>query len=61
MQNCCTNNSLLPHDKTTTGKTVSSLLELIDHAFVFRICFGKALVPFDFDEKHTRSVTQRAM
>ena len=43
----CTSNSLLTRDKT-----ISFLLEY------FRICFGKTLVAFDFDEKLTQSVTQ---
>ena len=34
---------------------------LISHAFNFRLCFGKTLVAFNFDEKLTQSVTQKTM
>ena len=45
----CTNNSLLSRDK-------SFLLSWIDwsRAFDFRICFGKTLNAFDFDENTKR-------
>ena len=50
----CTNNSLLSRDKA-----ISPLLELVGHVFFdFRICFGKTLIVFDFDEKLTQSVAQ---
>ena len=38
-------------------------LDWIDwsHGFDFRICFGKTLVAFYFDEKHTQSTAQIIM
>ena len=33
----------------------------LSRAFSFRICFGKTLVAFDFDEKFTQSVAQITM
>ena len=50
---CCTKNSLLSHDKT-----ISSLLEFIDHVILISECFGKTLFAFNFDEKLTQSVAQ---
>ena len=53
----CTNNSLLSRDKTIF------LFAWIDwsRAFDFRICFGKTLIAFNFDEKLTQSVAQVIM
>ena len=47
------NNSLLSRDKT-----ISSLLELIGHMLSISECFGKTLIAFNFDEKHTQSIAK---
>ena len=40
------------------NKTIFSLLELIDHVLAISECFGKTLVAFYYEEKHTQSVAQ---
>ena len=53
----CTNNSLLSCDK----KKLFFVWINWSRAFDFRICFGKTIVAFDFDEKFTQSVAQIPM